>query len=209
MSNTITIGCWHTPDYSHWADALEESMPAEIPFYRLRVNRSGKDWASETCRKPEMAADLLHRCETPYLLLVDADCKVLGSANAIVRACPANIDVAFFARGRWTKTGRPQLNPRTGTLLIRRSPAATCFLEKWAHAAENAPPHANDQDCLMRALSLGHGATVGFLPNSLCAVPADNCPDPLILHDRASKDQSTVSKWRRGYDALRHHLRQR
>jgi hypothetical protein len=73
---------------------------------------------------------------------------------------------------------------------------------EWIKASRAAYRYANDQDTLVVALGRVPSLSWTALGNEACAVAADRCPDPIIMHDTSKTNKATASRWFKTLSAL-------
>lgn len=194
MGNLIACG-WYTPDYAPWLDPLLASLErfgVEHDF--VEVNKVSGGWERNTMRKPTMILDAMRRHRGRAIVFLDVDCIVAGPLSDL-----ENIrgDVAARFRCKYMRDGTPRLTARSGTLVVRPTPKAEEFVDRWVDISNAAPRGSVDQRTLPMAIARTPGLSVETLDGSYCAVPSDGIPNPVILHDSASRNVRKISKWGR------------
>lgn len=183
---------WYTPDYACWWERLRTDLDrlGLAHDFRALLKLDG-GWERNTRRKPLEVLDALDRHRGRTVLFLDVDCRITGERADLDALAGIAGDVGLYLRTRWRSTGAPWSGPRSGTLVLRSTPRALALASAWVAETARAPAASVDQDSLAVALGRVPGLSLTTLDVRFCAVPADNCPDPIILHDRASRNSRT------------------
>lgn len=179
---------WFTPDYRHWWNRLRKNLDtigAHHDFVERRKADGG--WEINTQRKPAEILAAIERHPGKTIIFLDVDCAVTGRLDDLAELAAIPGDVALYHRTKWRRSGIVGGGPRTGTMVLRPTPKAREFVTQWCEASLQAPRYTVDQDSVKVALGRVPGLTVTYLDVRYCAVPADKCASPVILHDRASQ----------------------
>ncbi len=200
---------WYTPDYTPWADALEANLTAlGVPHEIVRAEKRGGGWEANTLAKPEHVRDAITRHPGKTVIFLDVDCIVTGTAADLDRLQDIGGDIGLFIRTRVRKNGSAKFVPRSGTLVLRPTPAAALFVDAWVIEAERAPRYAVDQDALLVALGRVPHLSITTLPVAACATEGDKVAEPIILHESASRGLPKAGRLARALEALRFKSRQ-
>ncbi|PPD07169.1 MAG: hypothetical protein CTY28_10325 [Hyphomicrobium sp.] len=185
---------WYTSDYRHWLDTLIPSLEAHgAPHDFVEVAKAAGGWERNTMRKPAQIAAAFDRHPETTVIFIDVDCTVLSPLDELAGISG---DIGVYIRTRFRSNGEPKLGPRSGTMVFQPTIGARRFVEAWIAEGRNAANYGVDQDSLAVALGRVPGLSVTTLGVEWCAVPADKCPAPKILHDSASRNSKTPL-WRR------------
>ncbi len=177
---------WYTPSYAHWLPALETSLAmvgAPHDFVQVAVTENG--WEKTTMRKAAEVRAALDRHPNKTVIFIDVDCTVKGDLQGLASI---DGDVGFYIRTRFRKNGTPKLGVRSGTLVFRPVERARRFVDAWIAEGTQAGPYSVDQDSLMVAMGRVAGLTITTIGVEYCATEGDLCPNPIIYHDRASRN---------------------
>jgi hypothetical protein len=87
-------------------------------------------------------------------------------------------------------------------VVLRPTPAARAFVAAWIAESRAAPRYAVDQSSLAVAMGRCPGVAVELLDVRYCATPADQCRDPVILHDSASRHLRKAGRLQRWLNRL-------
>jgi hypothetical protein len=187
VTNYVVCG-WYTPDYRRWWDALRPTLEAwGAPHDFVEVPKAPGGWEANTMAKPHHLLAALDRHPDKVVIFVDVDCTVHGALEPLARI---RGDVAFYIRTK-RKRGAKWGSIRSGTLVLRPTPAARDFVETWIR--QRAEFGDVDQNTLMLAVC---EARCSFepLPVAYCCIPADKVAAPIIFHDSASAGVAKVGK---------------
>lgn len=186
MGGLSHIVCgWYTPSYEAWADRLRKSLDAAgEPHDFVKVAEVAGGWERNTLRKPFELRKAMARHHAKTVVFLDADCIVRRALGDLMQT---GGDIAAHFRCRQSAAGLPLLRIRSGTLVVRPTDAAHAFVQNWCQLSAEAPCGSVDQRTLPAALVRSPGLTVGLLDVTYCATAADNVPNPVILHDTASR----------------------
>ncbi|MBA4132530.1 MAG: hypothetical protein C0519_14040 [Hyphomicrobium sp.] len=180
---------WYTPDYACWWDKLRPTLKAVgAPHDFVEVTKAAGGWERNTMRKPAQIAAAFDRHPEKTVIFIDVDCTVLSPLDELAGISG---DIGVYIRTRFRSNGEPKLGPRSGTMVFQPTIGARRFVEAWIAEGRNAAKYGVDQDSLAVALGRVPGLSVTTLGVEWCAVPADNCDSPKILHDSASRDSKT------------------
>jgi hypothetical protein len=198
MQMSWVVCGYYTPDYAvHALDLKEDLDRVKAPHDIVCVAKREGGWEANVRAKPiEIAAAMLRHPDKTIIWL-DVDCSVNGRLDGLAEI---GGDVAFFARAKLKSNGKPIFCPRSGTMVIRPTRAAKSFIAAWGQASLEAPKYSNDQDTMVVALGKVPNLSLSFLGNEACAIEADNCFCPLILHDTVKG--KGVPRWRKRLSAL-------
>ena len=186
---------FYTPDYRAWAERLIASLDAHGASHDIvpRAKLPG-GWEANTMAKAHAVLEAMDQHPDKVIVFVDVDCEVKGDLSPLAQLSG---DVAFYVQSRWRSNGGIRFRVRSGTLVIKPTPAARRFVETWAVVSATAQYGDVDQTTLMLAIGLVPGASFTPLDAKWCATAGDQVPGPLILHDQASRDVLKVSRWKR------------
>ncbi len=122
------------------------------------------------------------------------DCLVLGDLAPL-----AGIggDVGFYLRTKWRRSGGMRFGARSGTVVVRPTPGARAYIEAWEDAAREAPWGDVDQTAQMFAMGRVPGVSFTMLGVEYCSTAGACVPEPVILHDSASRDVRKVTRTHR------------
>ena len=188
---------FYTPDYAHWLPALRASLDAVgAPHDFVETPKVAGSWETNTMRKAAEVLAAMDRHPDKVIIFLDVDCVVRGDLSPLARV---NGDVAFYVRTRRRKSGgAPRFGVRSGTLVIRPTPAARKFVETWAALSSAGHYGDVDQTTMMLAIGLTPGVCFTPLEHKWCAAPSDGTvAGAVILHDSASADITKIGKLRR------------
>jgi hypothetical protein len=201
MAKDYVVCGWYTPDYTRWWEKLKPTLEAVgAPHHFVEVEKEDIDWERQTLRKPSM----VHQA----LKFHDVDCTVRGDL-APLAAIGGDFGVCStvrLAKQRWHVITN-QLTVRSGTMVLKPTPRCRALVEQWILLCKTTPPYVHDQQVLALAMYQVPGLVLTNLGVPWCALPRDNCPDPVILHDQASKG-SHATKWQRRIAYLRNPLKE-
>jgi hypothetical protein len=187
MPSLIVCG-WFTPDYAHWADRLISSLDtAGVRHDIVAVPKLSGGWERNTCRKAGYLLEAMDRHPGEVIVFLDVDCVVRGDLSALTEI---GGDVAFRLAAR-IKLGRARMQPRSGTVVVKPTPAARAFVEKWKHFSAIASYGDIDESTLAQAMETSPGVTISPLPYHWCAM--ESCAANEIVHDTASKNTYKAS----------------
>jgi hypothetical protein len=144
--------------------------------------------------KPTQVLFALQRHAGKTVIFIDVDARVLAPLNELAEI---RGDVGFHIRTRYRRHGGMRFRVRSGTLVFQPTDAAMGFATHWAETAREAPWGGVDQEALTVALGRMPGVSFTVLDNRFCAVEADKCDDPVILHDSASRNVRKLKRWQR------------
>jgi hypothetical protein len=197
VANWVVCG-YYTPDYAvHALDLKADLDRVKAPHDIACVAKREGGWEANVRAKPiEIAAAMLRHPDKTIVWL-DVDCSINGPLDGLAQISG---DVAFFARTKLKSNGKPIFCPRSGTMVIRPTVAARAFIAAWGQASLAASKYSNDQDSLVVALGRVPSLSLTFLPNEACAIEADNCFCPIILHD--TQKGKGVPRWRKRLSAF-------
>jgi hypothetical protein len=196
MSAPAWIVCgWFTPDYRVWADKLISSLDAvAAPHDIVERSKLPGGWEANTMGNPLAVRDAMNRHPDKVVIFLDVDCEVRGHLSPLAMM---SADVAFYVRSRRGRNGGIRFGLRSGTIVIRPTPAAVAFVNAWCLLSEAGMVGDVDQDTLMLAVGAVPGLNLATLDARWCATPGDMVTDPVILHDNASRDVQKVTRRRR------------
>ena len=195
---------WYTPDYRVWWTRLRENLDnIGVPYDFVERAKTISGWEINTMRKPHEVLSAMGRHPDKIIVFLDVDCRVPGGRQGLQELAAIRGDVAFFAITKWSRRSfRPIYRARSGTMVFRPTKKARAFVEAWCKVGETAPRYAWDQDSMVVATGRVPGLSITYLDNKFCATPEDECPDPVILHDRASTNAHT-NKWIKKLDYMK------
>jgi hypothetical protein len=196
MTSPAWIVCgWFTPDYRVWADKVIASLDVVgAPHDIIERPKLPGGWEANTMAKPLAVRDAMARHPDKVVIFLDVDCEVRGDLSPLAQIVA---DVAFYVRSRRGRGGSIRFGIRSGTIVIRPTPAARAFVHAWVMLSEAGMVGDVDQDTLMLAVGAVPGLSLATLDARWCATPADVVTDPVILHDSASRDVRKVTRRRR------------
>jgi hypothetical protein len=106
-------------------------------------------------------------------------------------------DMGFYVRTKWRRSGGMRFGARSGTVVVRPTAGARAYVEAWEDAAAEAPWGDVDQTAQMVAMGRVPWCSFTMLPVEWCATAGDCVPEPVILHDSASRGARKIGRWRR------------
>ena len=188
LTRDFIVCGWFTPDYRHWWNTLRKNLD-EIgaPHDFVEVRKSDGGWEANTMRKPHEILAAMDRHPDTTIIFLDVDCTVPGGIEGLSELASIPGDVGIYLRTKWKPHGSPWIGTRTGTMVFKPTAAARLFVERWCEASLTAPRHCTDQDSVRHAFGGVPGLSVTFLDQRYCALPKDNHPAPVILHNNAPK----------------------
>jgi hypothetical protein len=134
--------------------------------------------------KPAQLLAAMDRHPGEVVIFLDVDCEVLGDLSPLASITG---DVAFYIRTKFRRSGGMRYGTRSGTVVVRPTPAARRYVEAWAEAGRDAPWGDVDQTTQMIAMGCAPWCAFTVLPVEYCATEGDKVSDPVILHDSASR----------------------
>jgi hypothetical protein len=195
MSAPFIVCAWYTPDYRPWADKLISSLDAiGAPYDIVEVPKVPGTWEANTMAKPAQLLAAMDRHPGEVVIFLDVDCEVLGDLSPLAGITG---DVAFYLRTKFRRSGGMRYGPRSGTVVVRPTPAARRYVEAWADAGRDAPWGDVDQTTQMIAMGRAPWCAFSVLPVEFCATEGDKVTDPVILHDSASRGVRKVTRTHR------------
>jgi hypothetical protein len=179
------VGGYFTPDYRHWADDLVRSLEARgAPYHLFAWSKRPHGRDANTLQKPMAILRAMDRYPDQILVWLDVDCEVAGDL-APLTATRADLAARPMLRRHpaWRRNRRHWLSLwRTGTLVIRPTPPARAFVERWATRCAEAQDHDNDQDGFLLALADAPGVTIAPLAPQWCARAGEGVAGTVIRH---------------------------
>ena len=161
MSAPFIVCAWHTPDYRPWADKLTASLDAiGAPYDIVEVPKLPGTWEANTMAKPGQLLAAMDRHPSEVIVFLDVDCEVLGDLSPLAGITG---DVAFYIRTKYRRSGGMRFGARSGTVVVRPTPAARRYVEAWADAGRDAPWGDVDQTTQMIAMG-----RVPWCPSRCC-----------------------------------------
>lgn len=191
---------WFTPDYRKHAERLSRSLEKlRAPHCLLAVEAWATSWERRTMLKPQIVEQAMQRWPGKTLILVDADCEVLGDPQILHEMVKADIAVhaRSFRRRRlsWASTS---FGIRSGTMVFRPTDGARRLVREWNAAIGRCGPHDVDQTALVLSVPAANETTFQFLPVAWCSIAKERTPATMILHGVAGKSAFKVPKRIRG-----------
>jgi hypothetical protein len=195
---TAFILCdWYTPDYRQYHDQLaKDTAEREIPHDSIATaNLPGSiTWESRTCRKPLFVLDFLRRNDPATILLVDSDCRVLGTREQLERVCDiGDGDIALHLTGRVSRSGSVKIHPWSGTMVFRNTDRTVRLLNNWVDETTRLTKYGTDEGALAVAICRTPGLRVCVLDPRACAPSITS--DSIIAHPSMTGKRS--SRWRK------------
>jgi hypothetical protein len=185
---------WYTSDYRHWLDTLIPSLEAhDAPHDFVHVPKVDGGWEVNTMQKAVQVQEAMNRHPGKTIIFLDVDCQVLAPLDDLAAISG---DVGVYLRTRFRSTGAAKSGWRSGTMVFKPNALARLFVHAWIEETRNAKRYAVDQDSLAVAVGRVPNLSVTMLGVEWCAVPADKCEAPKILHDSASRHSKTP-RWRK------------
>ena len=195
MSAPFIVCAWHTPDYRCWADKLFASLDARgIPHDIVEVPKLPGSWEVNTMAKPWQLLTAMDRHPDEVIVFLDVDCEVTGD---LLPLAGITGDVAFYIRTKYRRGGGMRFGARSGTVVVRPTPAARRYVEAWADAGRDAPWGDVDQTTQMIAMGRAPWCAFSVLPVEYCATEGDGVSAPVILHDSASRGVRQITRTHR------------
>lgn len=184
------ICCWYTPDYSLWAEQLEEDAEKlDLPIDTLKVIEKDGPWEAITRFKPLAVKHFMRKYPDSTLILVDADARLRGTREEIIALANINTDIAMRFSGKISKSrGTTKMHPWSGTMVFQPTENARQLVDHWHEAGIDAPKYATDEATLGRALCEVPGLTLSMLPNRACAGAGEQ--NPIISHPHRTGKRS-------------------
>lgn len=201
MTDNLLILCVYTQHSSYELEAQRLASDAAQHGYVVRqvpVPPQG-DWRRNAAVKATVVQHVFREHHGP-LLLLDADCRILGPLDEML-ALARRVDVAAKYRPGYCFSALFN----SGVVLLQKTPASAVLVDDWADRASQFG-HLHrfaDQAMLAEALVLGQG-NLRFepLPERLHAFPTANGAAPpgcVILHAKQPKSSRSVpageSQW--------------
>lgn len=183
----LVVG-WFTPDYRHWAQRLVASLDkVAAPYHLLACEKSARHWEAETMRKARIVRRLREIHPGKTLILLDVDCEVRRDLQPLVSSVKG--DVAAYVRAKSAGRGkeRARIKVMSGTMVFRPTPGATSFVDAWVRAEDECDSTDVDQTSLMIALGRATSFTFEPLGVEWCAFGDGVHPDPVVVHEHASR----------------------
>lgn len=199
---------WFTPDYRHWWDRLRKSLEAiGAPHDFVEREKVDSGWEANTMRKPHEILAAMDRHPDTTIIFLDVDCTIAGTYADLVELAAIPGDVGFRVRtGQRRRAQKPFCRVRSGTVVIRPTNRARAFIEAWRKAGAEMHRYSVDQDTMLLALGRVPGLTITCIDNRFCVAPRDAAvPNPVIVHDWASKD-SHAGKWAQRFYQIKRYL---
>lgn len=194
---------FYTPDYSHWGNALRCNLDQLDVRHDIRASaKLPGGWEANTRAKPIEIRAAMDRHPDTTIIFLDVDCAVRGPISRLQGLADIGGDVGIYARTRLRSSGKPLFAPRSGTIVLRPTPATRRFTGAWIDAGLSAHRYANDQDLFVVALGRVPRLSVTLLGNEACAILADRCLDPIVLHDTSDREKDSVSRLRKTVTAM-------
>jgi hypothetical protein len=194
MTAPFIVCGWCTPDYRCWACKLVTSLDDRgIPHDIVEVPKLPGSWEANTMAKPAHLLDAMDRHPDKVTVFLDVDCQVLGDLSPLAKI---GGDVAFYLRTK-CRSGGARFGFRSGTVVVRPTPGARAYVHAWLDAAAEAPWGDVDQAAQMFAMGRAPGTSFTMLGVEYCATAGDCVPEPVILHDSASRGVRKIKPWQR------------
>jgi hypothetical protein len=199
MSSYVVCG-WYTPDYAGWASDLKRSLLRHgQPFELVSVpSHAGESWEATTMRKAREVLKALDRHAGKTIIFIDVDCQVAGDLAPLTEL---RGDVAFYVHPRRRRSGHTKAHIRSGTIVLKPTPEARRFVERWAEISDRPEYGDVDQDALLLAINTP-GVLFEQLDVKWCFTKSDKCNGPVIIHGSASKSVAKISTTKRRLVAL-------
>jgi hypothetical protein len=194
MTGLIVCG-FYTGDYFHWVPPLRlslERLGCRRDFVETAKVEGG--WEANTMRKATEVMNAMVRHPGQVIVFIDVDAQVCGDLTPLTQLAG---DVAFHVQSRRGRNGGVRFRVRSGTLVLKPTPAARRFVETWSILSAGSLYGEVDQTTLLLAIGLVPGVTFTPLELRYCATAGDHVSDPVILHDQASRDTPKVRSWQR------------
>ncbi|MDO9383874.1 MAG: putative nucleotide-diphospho-sugar transferase [Hyphomicrobiaceae bacterium] len=203
MSSYVVCG-WYTPDYAGWANDLRQSLLRHgQPFELVRVeSHPGEGWEATTMRKAREVLKSLDRHAGKTIIFIDVDCEVAGDLAPLTQL---RGDVAFYVHPRRRRSGHTKAHIRSGTIVLKPTPEARRFVERWVDISDRPEYGDVDQDALLLSINTP-GVLFEQLDVKWCYTKSDKCNGPLIIHGSASKNVAKIGTTRRRLVALANRL---
>jgi hypothetical protein len=202
MSAPWIVCGWHTPDYRAWAFKLVTSLDDRgIPHDIVEAPKLPGSWEANTMAKPAHLLDAMDRHPDKVIVFLDVDCRVLGDLAPLAEI---GGDVGFYIRTKWRRSGSMRFGARSGTVVVRPTPGARAYVRAWEDAAREAPWGDVDQSAQMVAMGRAPGTSFTMLGVEYCATAGDCVPEPVVLHDSASRGVRKIGRWQRRLRRLWH-----
>lgn len=203
MGESWIVCGWFTNDYREWWTQLRNQLDRiGAPHDFVEVSKLDGGWEANTLRKPGELMAAMNRHPDRTIIFLDVDCAIPGGYGGLAELAQIGGDIGFYVRTKWRRSGGHRLGPRSGTIVARPTQHARAFVQTWIIESRAAPRYAVDQTSLAVAMGRMPGVTITALDVKYCAVPADRCERPVILHDSASRDQPKAGRVRRWLNRL-------
>lgn len=190
---------WYTPDYAERTQAMTASLDAVgSPHDFVEAERIDGGWAKNVSVKPLHILAAIDRHPGKTIVFADVDCVARRSMTPFA---DLNCDIAVHMRGKMLRSGWPRWMTRTTVVVVAPTRTARDCIDTWAKFAQASGD--NDQRTFPVAIARTSGISLVNLPLSYCAM-ANEHPDPILLHDHASKTATKSPKWVR---AMRSYFR--
>ena len=164
-SAPFIVCAWHTSDNRPWADKLIASLEAVgAPYDVVEVPKFAGTWEANTMAKPGQLLAAMDRHPNEVIVFLDVDCEVLGDLSPLAGIAG---DAGFYVRTKYRRSGGMRFGARSGTVVVRPTPAARRYVEAWADAGRDAPWGDVDQTTQMIAMGARPGASSRCCPSSI------------------------------------------
>lgn len=184
--------CFHTGgEYAASAERIAESgrkFGFRVTVY-LRSDR-GSWWANVSHKPGVIAKTLGATPECEPVLLVDADCEILGDLSAL----PAMLGTNDLMMRHRPGAAEPY---NSGVMLLANNQKVRHFVDDWREAVDRLAHRyeTGDQGVLAKCLP-GSRLYLGDLPAEYNALPSDAIASPKIAHRKASRDNPALGAWK-------------
>jgi hypothetical protein len=125
----VIVCAWHTRSHRHWAFALQATC--ELTGHEhdvIEVPEAPSGWEANTCQKARHLLAAMDKYPNRSIVFVDVDCEVKGDLSPLVDL-PGDFGIHFIVKRR---SNGARMRLRSGTLVVRPTPAARRLVEAWA-----------------------------------------------------------------------------
>ena len=177
------VAGYYTPDYAPWASALRASLYAHgQPYNLMAVPKADGGWEANTLRKATEVANAMSCHPDKVIIWLDVDCIVHGDLSPLAELW--GVDVSVYMHGRRRRLGGYKLHCITRTIVLRPTPGARDFVERWKELS--AAARWGDVDQTTFLLAMGESTQTSFQPLERKWSAAEG-EEGIIVHDRASR----------------------
>lgn len=189
LTDWIVIG-FFTPNYRHLAETFAKSLSNQNhPYHLFAVENSGT-WSHVTMLKPTVVLDAMNVYPDKSLILMDVDCIVDGPLDDLAKFQP-NADVSCYTTltTKQIRRHRQNFSLSSRVMLIRPTPGARDFMNKWREACDERPWMYGAERNLVLAFSRAVGVVFSPLSATFSGgeVGSRRATNAIITHKSALK----------------------